>query len=445
MNPEFQRCLWLEFTPQRLVVMPLVQIFIFGLMIASRDSMPWESLGITAYWLALGLGGLWGTRVAAESVVGEVSEGTWDQQRLGSLSAWSMTWGKLFGSTVFIWYGCLPSLAVLLVTTAARAGPAEALFHTGVLVLMLVLAHAVALMGSLHAALRGTVLGHRAAFILQLGGLVALLPFAPVALDGYLDGFGGEAIWYGEPWPVQWMLSLSLVAFTCWALLGCHRLMSEELRLRNGPWAWLAFVLFCMAYAVGWRWDTGTGLDRALATAAQAPWVHSAAIATASALLLAYLALFAQPKDPVELRRLQAELARGQRTAAAASLPLWLCTLPLAAGAVLLAVLAGSAAEHLSLWVLLAGALAFFVRDAGLVMLLNLGPRRERADAAALLYLLLLYGLAPSLLGAFFALDTSGWLYPAYDGSLLSGLAPAMLQACVLWWLVYSRWTRVWG
>lgn len=49
---------------------------------------------------------LWGSRNAALGVVGEIRERTWDVQRLSALSAGQMTWGKLFGATIYI-YGRL--------------------------------------------------------------------------------------------------------------------------------------------------------------------------------------------------------------------------------------------------------------------------------------------------------------------------------------------------
>jgi pimeloyl-ACP methyl ester carboxylesterase len=50
---------------------------------------------------------LWGTRLAANSILDEMADKTWDWQRLSILSPWTMTWGKLFGATAFAWYGGL--------------------------------------------------------------------------------------------------------------------------------------------------------------------------------------------------------------------------------------------------------------------------------------------------------------------------------------------------
>ena len=58
----------------------------------------------------------WGSRIAAAAMVREIVDKTWDQQRLSSMGAWGMTWGKLFGSTSYVWYGCGLLLAVALIS-----------------------------------------------------------------------------------------------------------------------------------------------------------------------------------------------------------------------------------------------------------------------------------------------------------------------------------------
>ena len=122
-NPELRRYLWLELTTARLVAMPLV-ISALGLLAGASaweagqptggvDVLQAISAGAVTCFVLLVL--LWGTRLAAGAVVREVADRTWDQQRLSSVGAWDMAWGKLFGSTVYVWYGGLLLLAVAVV------------------------------------------------------------------------------------------------------------------------------------------------------------------------------------------------------------------------------------------------------------------------------------------------------------------------------------------
>ena len=49
--------------------------------------------------------GAWGSFAVVGSINSEISERTWDQQRLSALSPWQMAWGKLLGSSIYPWFG----------------------------------------------------------------------------------------------------------------------------------------------------------------------------------------------------------------------------------------------------------------------------------------------------------------------------------------------------
>jgi hypothetical protein len=104
MNPEFQRNLILELSIHRLIAMPVILLLVFVATgaLAGEDAATYVATGVL--WLLLVL---WGGRLAAETVLGEVAGRTWDAQRMSSIGPWTMSWGKLFGSTVFVWYGAL--------------------------------------------------------------------------------------------------------------------------------------------------------------------------------------------------------------------------------------------------------------------------------------------------------------------------------------------------
>ena len=62
-------------------------------------------------------------------MVGEIRDRTWDGQRLSSLGAGTMIWGKLFGSTIFNWFGGAICLAVILVDLMGNRGVVVALIE----------------------------------------------------------------------------------------------------------------------------------------------------------------------------------------------------------------------------------------------------------------------------------------------------------------------------
>ena len=120
MNPEFQRNLWVELTPRRMTLMvALLALAFFAAAISGgRD----YSLAGTAEWLYYAIVVVWGTRNAATAVVGEIRDRTWDMQLLSSIAPGAMTWGKLFGSTIYNWFGGAICLAVLLSDPVAHKG-----------------------------------------------------------------------------------------------------------------------------------------------------------------------------------------------------------------------------------------------------------------------------------------------------------------------------------
>src|SRR5579862_622735 len=126
MNPEFRRNIWLELTPRRVLTMTTVLLLIFfAAALTGSESTP-VSAAVTLYYFIVVF---WGARNASLSVVGEIRDRTWDFQRLSSLGAAQMTWGKLFGATMFNWYGGAICLAVILVSRFTHAGAIAALIN----------------------------------------------------------------------------------------------------------------------------------------------------------------------------------------------------------------------------------------------------------------------------------------------------------------------------
>ncbi|MCK5620806.1 MAG: hypothetical protein KAJ11_00850, partial [Alphaproteobacteria bacterium] len=82
MNPEFRRNLLLELTLHRLVAMPLILLLLYGAagLIDYGDTVS----GIAGFVILILLVA-WGSRLAADAVLGEVAGRTWDSQRMSAL------------------------------------------------------------------------------------------------------------------------------------------------------------------------------------------------------------------------------------------------------------------------------------------------------------------------------------------------------------------------
>ena len=446
MNPEFRRNLWLVLSPQRLVAAPVALGIVFGLTWLTAPGFL-SGIGQLIFYLLVGF---WGTRRAADTLAEETAGGTWDGQRLSSLGAWAMSWGKLLGGTGFVWYAGLIALAVALRFDPAWPSPAPLLFIAATLIASGLLGQAVALATIL--AFRRKLPAERRLPVTfsQLFGLVAMVlthEVARVPLDT-----SATVDWFGWALPLSLFGLASIVAFLAWALLAVYRLMRVELQFRALPWAWLGFALFLMAYGEGlaYHW-----LRREAVPAAA--WLAAPLVV---AVFLVYAALFAEPKSVIAYRGLVAALRRGDRRRAGALLPLWLPTYVIFAGlAVAFAIALGTAKwQPAALWVngplgvdamagrflpvrttVLAAAL-FVLRDVLFVLWLNFASKRRRADLAALLYLALAYGPLAALLTAIPAPLLLTFVLPMPMEHAAMTILPVAAELVVLLFLLRRRW-----
>jgi uncharacterized membrane protein YgdD (TMEM256/DUF423 family) len=172
---------------------------------------------------------LWGTRQAAECVVAEVRDRTWDGQRMSSIGPWSMTWGKLLGSTIYPWYGGLLCLSAYALLSAGN--PAQKTLHTASLFLACgFMAHAMALLSSMQAMKKDRRYNKSQASAFLILGVIFVGPMLSSALNRRQT-----VPWFGETFQNSDFILLSVLMFLVWAVLGIYRLMRTELQMRNGP------------------------------------------------------------------------------------------------------------------------------------------------------------------------------------------------------------------
>jgi hypothetical protein len=357
--------------------------------------------GEAARWLYYLIVVVWGTRNAARSVVGEIRDRTWDVQRLSSLRADTMTWGKLFGSTIFNWFGGAICLAVILVDLFGTRGVAVALIELVYYLAIGMIAQAAALLASLIAAGRRQAPSQLEVFVYQALGLAAAVAVyivwstADPAGSILADRTPADVIvWWGLALDARAFLLLSLAIFTAWTLTGCVRQMRLELKMRNGPFVWLGFLLFIGIYVAGF--DAWLSSHRAL--------MHLDAVALRLSLAgttlgaLAYLTVFLEPKDRVHYRWLGSTFARFQFGPALAGLQGWMMAYlaTLGVGIALLVWLGQTSTPTDQATV--GAMLGFLSRDMAIVVLANTLSRRKSGDFAAIATLFALYVLLPAII-----------------------------------------------
>ena len=381
MNPELKRNLWLELSAHRLILAPVV---IFAIAFAARAMLP--SLALFGFVL---IAVFWGARQAAAAVIEEARERTWDIQRMSSMDPWTMTWGKLLGSTSMAWYGGAICLVIYL-GNGSGADQGHRLMTAGSIVFGALLAQTAAMT----AGLVGMRLQRRITTRFSNTLLVVVLL---VVLGQVLDVFDAtdEILWYGIAADRLTFIACSTGVFAAWGIIGAYRAMCTELQVRTTPWLWIGFALFIGLFATGFS----TGFEPTPTNIA----MHAASNAAVAAIILSYVAAFSAPRDPIDYRRVLRSLTGGRIKRAVEEMPLWSSSAMLAVVLGLVNLTGGSAPylgnERFDNLGPAALALAFMMlRDVALLTYFSFSSPTRRTVGITVIYILMLDAFIPAIL-----------------------------------------------
>ncbi|MEJ2610069.1 MAG: hypothetical protein P8179_08235 [Candidatus Thiodiazotropha sp.] len=436
-NPEFIRNLWLELIPYHLIALFLVYGLLLILHLVVNDYAFNREIGHAAVFLLLIVTGIWGTKKASGAVYGEVAERTWDWQRISGLSPWSMTWGKLFGSTSFTWYGGFLCLIVAVLAYANGDARLKDWQLLGLSVFGVLLSHGLGFLISLFYIRSRTLENARG------GGSIYLLV---LLLFLFLSSFAGDLehskalLWYGQSLTAYNYLLVTAVLLWLWTLIGAYRVMRRELSYSGGPWVWIVFLWFLPLFFGGLAVDKYAMLMAG--NGAKAWWLLAFGFWVAGV----WLALFVEPKNPVDLRALLVALKTGQGRHVAQLMPAWLTALlllPLAIAALYLMSSSQSLWEvkMIGLAQLATLAFLFLLRDISIFLLLALA-KKSRADISAVIYLLVLYLLIPWILDAMGLDRLQVFFCPSPEQPLVWAMGGALTAAVIALVFLVRRWRR---
>lgn len=427
MNPEFRRQLWLQFSPARLVLMPALLILgsVAVALSANEDNLMEALAGavLSAFFLIVyGMG----TNAAGASILEEIQERTWDQQRMSAMQPWTMTWGKLFGATSYAWYGGALCLFVFLPSALAAHW-----HHAGEIVLCAVLGGVL-----LHAMLFSInlQLGRSPGKLAQRGGIWVMLV---LMLWGTSFGFSfsrNRALtWWGTDYEAWDFLLGSLLVFTPCLLAAAWRLMADNLAVRQYPWAWPAWVILLTLYVGGFSSMSLPSLSL---------------VGLGIAALLTYASLLSQAQVRVLWQRMLGLAADGQWRSALLQVPPWLTSLLLVLVFAVLGTLdnrnagQGELVEIVRFRAHLPLVIALLVlRDCCLLLFFSFNPESRRPQGAFMLTLFLLYVLLPWLFSAMDAGPLSMLVSPLGSESAAAG-AIAVVHAAIAGLLLRWQWQR---
>lgn len=423
-NPEFQRQLYLESSPARLLGIPMVLGIIFTLSFFIDNHQLGSATANTALILFMLITLLWGARQTIDSILEECRERTWDTQRLSALGAWEMVWGKLFGSTIMVWYAGVLCLCVYSLATGHSMTLSAVIFYS---VCAALLVQSGGLLMGLLAMQRDQT---------KSNSLFTMAVIAVLAVSPWLMGISNLSQynlqyatlnWYDMHLNSHQFHKISLLLALFWSGAGNYRLMTQELGIRTLPWVWLCFSLFLMIYLGGFIPSGTFSLSLAAFT------VFSA---------LTYIGILVEGHDPMRIKRLLTYFSAGNWQRGGEEIPLWWLTYLLCIPA---AMLLGFADNPISQF----GATLHFyplaimlilLRDCAIYLYFSYGKNPQRAISLTLVAGVLLYGVMPGIFTAIGQNQLAALFFPLWADSNVGAVLSAALQTAFILKLVYQRW-----
>jgi len=431
-NPEFRRNLWLEVTPARLIIMAFVLFAIFSLSYISDDYHLGETTAGTAKALFIVISMIWGTKQASESVMNEIKDHTWDWQRMSIITPWELTTGKLFGSTVYTWFGAVICLFMIPISSGWES-LFPALRTSFALLFSGMFAHATSLLASMVALQkdRKYIRGQTSAFLVL--GIMASIPFFTMSMKMQHD----KIEWFIWSLDRSDFMLCTLFCYTAWAVLGINRLMRSELQMKNMPWVWFCFVFFNMIYAAGLFNGPQTDITSLDAVS------HKILAAFMVAVTTSYFMVFSEKKDFLTLNTLKRMVMESKWKSFLEHSPRWLLTLPIAVitGIALVLFSLAEGKPSIAIWLVTAG-IFFMLRDICIIVFCNIGNSNKRADITAVVCLGLLYGLFPLIFQAMKTETLTLFFWPRTDLNPVMGAVFSMLEFIVIGTIVAMRWQK---
>jgi hypothetical protein len=448
-NPELAKNLWTEFSPQRLIAMPAIIGLITLLLFTNFDDevSAWKTIHYVSLSGFILLGMLWGVKSAADSILDEYNEKTWDWQKMSIIGPWRLAIGKLFGSTSYNWYGAMICWALFVTSSFYTEQPYTELKIAVLLILSMISVHGLMLIISLQMIRKAdgrTKIKSNRIFII---GIVLISTASRFFGLSYLDdGSDSPLSWYNVIKNPTDIAILNTLFYGGWILAALYRSMRAELQFSDKPIWWFAFIFSNLMFQYGFiigieKFTLITGFSLSLG------------ILFLETITLVYFLALTEAKDIVNFRYLVQSLRNNNMDGFLRQVPLWLITLPisflLGLAAVLLFTVMPvtdstkelyadfSIKNSLSLILALIAIYGFVIRDLGVLLLLNFSSRPKRADAAMIIYLLLAYVLFPMLTKD---LPIIGLFYPNVQGNLFLMVAIPLVEMSIVLFFLNKRW-----
>ncbi|MGR8930701.1 MAG: hypothetical protein ACU836_08680 [Gammaproteobacteria bacterium] len=420
-NPEFQRQLYLECSQSQLTGVPLAlgALFTLGYFIDGHQLGSITAKAALTLFLFITL--LWGARKTLNSIVEEYRDRTWDIQRLSALGPWEMTWGKLLGSTIIVWYAGI--ICLLTYSAASVSSSNLGLFWFYGIVTGLLLQSSSLLLGLL-AVHRGQNKGD-SSFLITV---VVFFLLAPWLMD--TAGYSGElsiSHWYSIRLDSTSVRQIELLAGLFWCMVGCYRMMAQALGLRTLPWVWLSFLAFLVVFLGGFLSGSSYSFSFIILLVCS---------------VLTYVGVLFERNDAIRIKHFVSYFLQRNWRRAGEEIPIWwlslLATIPPAASLAFSNDPIQQLSTRFHFYPL--AIVLILLRDCAIYLFFLYGKKPQKALNMTLLAGVFLYGILPGLFSFFGINSVSSLAFPLLADTSGNALLCAALQTAVILKLLYHRW-----
>ena len=253
-NPEFIRNTWTELTLKKLIAMPLLLITVYLLAYMLNESLPFSILPLLCVSFYAIFTYIWSTRLTAETVVKEINANTWSFQIMTSMSPLKMSIGKLFGSTVYIWYGNLICFILYWISfrlhqeRLPEVSDNELIINILLFVLFGLAAQIMPLLLSLHSIRWRHFFEKFDVTFFQFMGVAMFIPLYKVMV-----GDNSGLIWYGEHYSSKAAAIIFVSIFIIWGFIAIINQIKTEFGQEPYPISWLLFAVSLVAVLFGFN------------------------------------------------------------------------------------------------------------------------------------------------------------------------------------------------
>ena len=481
-NPEIKRNSWLDFSLQRLVAMPLIiGLILFIAYWDGKDSTVYnqesssyevvnkgfDQLFLAALVLFFTITVAWGSKNANNSILEEYNNRTWDWQRGHNLSPWEMTLGKLFGSTLYNWYGGICCLGAMVFSWPfLRGNQSDFALKILVLIVTALSCHAISMILALLAIRksdgRGKIKNGLYVFVVLYGFFNIISPYLTEFQNSLFNGSNSADTvdWYGISINLSLYHLIHITIVLAWSILGLYRNFRTEYQYLNGSFVWIGFLAYLIVNQLGTSFGFNF-LEQKIQFGISTRVFISCLYLIYLIGILSYAVLILEPKNFINWKKFLEGLKSRNWKQVNHHAPLWLLTYVIFWKVIIFTIgvwvisgfgkignlpIVSEALRNFgfSTWYvpfLLVALPLFMARDFSIMLYLHAAPRHKRALGATLLYLFILYILTPILLYTIDAQKLIFLFLPFGEFAQLSWIS-ALIQTGIIFFLLSSKFRK---